>query len=213
MIYFVSGTDTDVGKSVATGFLARRLAARGMRVITQKLVQTGCAGIADDIKTHRKIMGIDFLPEDLDFTTCADVYAFPCSPHLAAEMEGKFFDYDAAARRTTLLASRYDAVLVEGAGGLMVPLSGDFLTIDYIAKYSLPLYLVASSKLGGLNHALLSLEACARRGIEVAGVVYNTHAAAPKVIEQSTADFIKKYLSKNMPLAEFIEMGDISGLL
>ena len=95
----------------------------------------------------------------------------------------------------------------------MVPLSDDFLTIDYVEKFGLPAFIVASSKLGGLNHALLSLEACARRKIKVAGVVYNTFGNAPQEIEKSSADFIKKYLSKNMPDAEFIEMPDISDLL
>ena len=209
MIYFISGTDTDVGKSVATGFLARRFAALGKRVITQKLVQTGCRGISEDILTHRKIMGVSLFLEDTDFTTCADVFDFPASPHLSAAMQGRVIDADAIAARSQILQSRYDVVLLEGAGGLMVPLSEDFLTIDYAKKFAPKTYLVASSKLGGLNHALLSLEACAAAGLEVVGVVYNTFAAAPGEIEKSTADFLKKYLSKKFPSAEFLTMGKI----
>ena len=67
--YFVTGIDTDAGKSIVTGVLARALSARGERVITQKFIQTGCDGLSEDIETHRRIMGIGLLPEDEDGTT------------------------------------------------------------------------------------------------------------------------------------------------
>lgn len=210
MVYFVSGTDTDVGKTVATGFLARRFAQRGLRVITQKLVQTGCEKISDDIVVHRKIMGIDLLPEDLDSTTCAYVFGYPASPHLAAALEGVRIDPAEITRRTRKLEELFDVVLLEGAGGLIVPLTDDLLTIDYAAEFAPETFLVVSSKLGGLNHALLSLEACRARGMRMKGVVYNTFADVPADITKSTADFIKKYLSKHFPSAEFITMPKIS---
>lgn len=210
MVYFVSGTDTDVGKTVATGFLARRFAERGLRVITQKLVQTGCEKMSDDIIAHRKIMGIDLLPEDLDSTTCAYVFKYPSSPHLAAALEHTRIDPAEITRRTRRLEESFDVVLLEGAGGLMVPLTDNLLTIDYAAEFAPDMFLVVSSKLGGLNHALLSLEACRARGIRISGVVYNTFADAPADITESTADFIKKYLSKHFPSAEFITMPKMS---
>ncbi len=210
MVYFISGTDTDIGKTVATGFLARRFAQRGMRVVTQKLVQTGCEKISEDIIVHRKIMGIDLLPEDLDSTTCAYAFKYPSSPHLAAALEGARIDPAEITRRTRRLEELFDVVLLEGAGGLMVPLADNLLTIDYAAEFAPDMFLVVSSKLGGLNHALLSLEACGARGIRVKGVVYNTFADAPAAITESTADFIKKYLSKYFPAAEFITMPKMS---
>lgn len=209
MVYFVSGTDTDIGKSIATGFLARRFADAGRRVITQKLVQTGCEKMSEDIIAHRKIMGIDLLPEDISGETCAYVFKYPASPHLSAQMENAEIDPAKIAAKTELLRRRYDVVLLEGAGGLAVPLSRNFTTLDYICKYSLPLYLVVSSKLGGLNHALLSLEACLRRNVFIAGVVYNMYPAAPQPIERSTADYIKAYLAKHSPETQFIEMGRV----
>lgn len=209
MVYFVSGTDTDVGKSVATGFLAKRFAQSGAKVITQKLAQTGCQGISIDIITHRKIMGIDLLPEDRTGVTCADVFDFPASPHLAAKMQNASIDIPAIARRTEVLAQHYDVVLMEGVGGLMVPLKDDFLVVDYISKYSLGTFLVVSSKLGSLNHALLCIEACLRRNISIAGIVYNTFAKAPKEIEESTAEYIKGYLSRYSPHTQFITMGRV----
>ena len=72
--YFVTGIDTDAGKSIVTGVLARALSARGERVITQKFIQTGCDGLSEDIETHRRIMGIGLLPEDEDGTTCPIVF-------------------------------------------------------------------------------------------------------------------------------------------
>ena len=92
------------------------------------------------------------------------------------------------------------------AGGLLVPLKKDFSTADYIVKNGIGLVLVVPSRLGSLNHALLSLEYCRARGINLAGIVYNTYPAAPKEIEDSTREYIKDYISKNFPDAEFWEM-------
>lgn len=80
-VFFISGTDTGIGKTVATAALARKLAEAGENPVTQKLVQTGCGGVSEDIIAHRKIMGSGLLPEDLDFTTCPYVLKYPASPH------------------------------------------------------------------------------------------------------------------------------------
>ena len=85
-IIFISGIDTDVGKTIATGFYANKLSAQGLSVMTQKLVQTGCQGIADDIQTHRKIQNLPLQQWDLDGTTCRHIFSYPCSPHLAAKL-------------------------------------------------------------------------------------------------------------------------------
>ena len=87
MIYFVSGIDTDAGKSVVTGLIARSLLHQGVNVITQKFIQTGCRGISEDILTHRRIMGIPVQDVDRDGTTCPYVMTYPASPHLAAEID------------------------------------------------------------------------------------------------------------------------------
>ena len=79
---FIGGIDTDIGKTYATGVLAKALYNRGLKVITQKLVQTGCEGIAEDIITHRDIMGMPLQALDKDGTTCPYVFSKPASPHL-----------------------------------------------------------------------------------------------------------------------------------
>src|SRR5690606_14474160 len=117
-------------------------------VITQKLVQTGCVGASDDILLHRRIMGCGLFDEDRDGHTMPALYAYPASPHLAARLEGRSLDLEAIDRATAHLCERYETVLVEGAGGLMVPLTEQLLTIDYVARRGWPLLLVTSGRLG-----------------------------------------------------------------
>ncbi|MDD5728854.1 MAG: ATP-dependent dethiobiotin synthetase BioD, partial [Victivallales bacterium] len=81
--YFIGGIDTDVGKTIVCGLLARYLRSAGISHISAKLVQTGCEDIADDIITHRKLEGIALLPEDRNQGTCPYIFKFPASPHLA----------------------------------------------------------------------------------------------------------------------------------
>jgi len=207
--YFITGIDTDIGKTVAVGWLARELAKCGKSVVTQKLIQTGCRGISEDILKHRKIMGIGVLPEDSDGTTCKYVMTYPASPHIACAIDNVVLDIPSIAANTEKLCAKFDMVLIEGAGGIMVPLTQDYLTIDYILDYRLPTFIVVSSRLGSLNHALLSLEICRMRGVELAGIIYNTFPKTAFEIEDSTRDFLKKYLSKNFPNAEFKEMSKI----
>ena len=90
--YFISGIDTNIGKSIITGILARELRKQGKNVITQKMVQTGNEGFSEDIEIHRKIMNIDFLDVDKDMTTAPEIFSYPCSPHLAAKIDKREID-------------------------------------------------------------------------------------------------------------------------
>ena len=130
MIYFVSGIDTDTGKSIITGLLARSLQKKGVRVVTQKFIQTGCTGISEDILKHREIMEIGPLEIDRDGTTCPYVMTYPASPHLAAEIDRVTLDTDRIAASSRKLDELYDIVLLEGAGGLYVPVTRDYFTIS-----------------------------------------------------------------------------------
>ena len=158
-VFFVSGMDTGIGKSYATGYIARDWTDKGIRTITQKFIQTGNQDVSEDIELHRRIMGVDFFPEDVERLTMPEIYSYPCSPHLAAEIDKRPIDFEKIEHATDILSERYDAVLLEGAGGLMVPLTRDLLTINYIAQHQLPLIFVVSGRLGSINHILLSLEA------------------------------------------------------
>jgi len=194
--YFISGIDTAAGKSVAAGMLAKYLISTGKKVITQKLVQTGCDGISEDIQTHRTIMGLPLLPEDASGLTCSYTFKFPASPHLAASLEKQVIDPAIITAATEHLAETYDIILIEGAGGISVPLNMDMLTADYLEQTQYPLILVCSGRLGSINHALLSLEVVRRRNIPVAGIIYNLFPAADPVITADTRQVLKRCLKR-----------------
>ena len=201
-VYFVSGIDTNIGKSYATGYLARKWNEAGIRTITQKLVQTGNEDVSEDIALHRRLMGTGWLREDDERLTMPEIFSYPCSPHLAAEIDRRPIDFDKIERATETLSERYDAVLLEGAGGLMVPLTRDLLTIDYIARHHYPLVFVTSGRLGSINHLLLSLEAADRRGIRLHTLVYNLFPEEDDaLIRQDTEEYIRHLLKEKYPEA------------
>lgn len=199
MNYFISGIDTDAGKSYCTGWFARKLMDEGKTVVTQKFIQTGNHGFSEDIELHRRLMGIEPLPEDLDHTTAPLIYSHPCSPQLAARLDNRPIPLDIIEKSTALLASRYDTVLIEGAGGLMVPLTDEFFTIDYVASRNLPLIFVVHGALGSINHAILSFGAIKSRGIVMPYVLYNTYFDSDPLIAEDTFAFIRRYLQRNFP--------------
>lgn len=207
-VYFVSGIDTDAGKSYATGVLAASMRGEGINVITQKFIQTGCrpGEVSEDIILHRKIMGTGLLPEDLDNTTCPVRLSYPASPDLAARLENRDVDLTEVERSTCKLLGKYDTVLIEGAGGLLVPVKGRYTVLDYIVERSLPLILVTNPGLGSVNHTLLSLEACRSRGAEVAVLLYNHWPVTSQEITDDTRRVLMDYTAGYFPECEFIEI-------
>lgn len=203
---FISGIDTDAGKSYCTAWLARRMAERGLSVVTQKFIQTGNVGRSEDIELHRRLCGTGMLPEDRDLTTSPVIFSYPASAQLAARLDGRDIDLSAIDRSRELLASRYDVVLIEGAGGLMVPVTDDFLTIDYAVTRKLPVALVTNGILGSINHTVLSLEAIAARGLELKYLLYNTYFDHDAVIAEDTRGFIARYLARHFPDTEMLEV-------
>ncbi len=206
---FVTGIDTDAGKTYATAWLAGLMTRQGLSVATQKFIQTGCTGSSEDIEAHRRLCGTGALPEDLDGTTAPIIFSYPASAQLAARIDGREIDLGLADRSTEILSGRYDRVLIEGAGGLMVPVTDDLFCIDYIASRKLPAVLVTNGVLGSINHTVLSLEAIASRGIELAAVVYNTHFDSDATIAADTFGFISRYTASHFPEAEVMKMPSI----
>lgn len=198
-VLFISGIDTNVGKTYATGILARQLAAEGHTVITQKMIQTGCTEISEDIEMHRQLMGIPFTEEDKAGLTCPYIFTYPCSPHMAAERDGRRIDLSVITRATQELQKHYEYVLLEGAGGLMVPNDFHSLAIDYIREQNYPLILVTSGKLGSINHTLLSLYACRQQDIQVDSVIYNLYPHTDQLIEDNTLEYLRQYLRREWP--------------
>ena len=199
-VYFISGIDTGIGKTYTTGYLAKLWNAQGTKTITQKLIQTGNFDISEDIEQHRKIMGMGWFPEDESKLTMPEIFTYPASPHLATKIDGREIDFQKIENSTEQLAEKYEIVLLEGAGGLMVPLTTDLLTIDYVAEKKYPVILVTSGRLGSINHTILSLEAIKSRGLELYAVAYNLKdESQDELISKDTAEYLKAYLAKHFP--------------
>lgn len=172
---FVTGTDTGVGKTRVATLLLRAFAHRGWRVVGMKPVAAGA---------HRSPQGL--CNDDVEALTGAsnvvasrdlvNPYCFepPLAPHLAAEMAGLPIRIELIARAYAALTTQADLVVVEGAGGLLVPLDADRDFADLAQALALPLVLVVGMRLGCLNHALLSADVASRRGLSLAAWVANT---------------------------------------
>ena len=209
MKYFVSGIHTDAGKSYCTGWFARRLMDEGKKVLTQKFIQTGNNDMSEDIEVHRRIMGTGYFPEDLDHTTAPLIFTHPCSPQLAARLDHRDIDLNVIDRSSETLEGKCDVLLIKGAGGLMVPITDDYFTIDYVADRHLPLIMVVNGSLGSINHAILSFEAIERRKIEMPYVLYNTHFDYDPLISEDTYNFISRYLAKHFPGCRMLNVPSI----
>lgn len=191
----IGGIDTDVGKTYVTGLFARHLLQLGHSVTTLKLVQTGCTGLSDDIQLHRKLMGQPLTDFDRDGTTCPYLFPFPASPLLSARMVGKTIEESVLDQAIATLQKRHQWLLVEGAGGLLVPLTVNLLLLDFYAARKMPMILVGSPRLGSINHIRLSLEAIKARDIPLLGLVYNLYGDHPKEIVQDTLLECRKALT------------------
>lgn len=204
-VHFVSGIDTDAGKTVCTGWLARELLKAGRKVATMKLVQTGCRDFSPDIALHRRIMGVE-LPEDGEGVTAPELYSYPASPHLSSKIDGRPLDLERIKDCAKTLAERYEVVLVEGAGGLMVPLTPALLTIDFACSMHWPFVFVGNGKLGSINHALLSLEAIAARKAVLSAFLFNDFNPVPDtIIEEDSRAYLYAHVRSHFPQALWLE--------
>ena len=205
-VIFITGIDTSVGKTYATGVLARSMKALGRSVTTMKMVQTGCEGISEDIEMHRRLMGIPLTDEDRMGLTCPYLFKYPCSPHMAAAMEKNEIIPFRISMNIEQMQQHYNQILIEAAGGLMVPLNFDMLTIEYIRERHYPVVLVTSGKLGSINHTLLSLFACAQYGIKILAVIYNQYPKIDAKIEENTYQYLERYISHNYPGTQLLTL-------
>ena len=168
---FVTGVDTGVGKTVFTCALAHALRLAGINVGVMKPFATGLprAGQykSEDVELLIKSSGVSD-PQEL-----VNPYYFeiPASPYMAAKKLEKTIDIDVVLSGFELLQSSHDVVLVEGIGGIMTPILKDYFVADLIKDLNLDSILVTSTKIGSVNHTLLTLDACKKYGIRIAGLV------------------------------------------
>jgi dethiobiotin synthetase len=166
--WFVTGTDTGVGKTAVACALARTLRSRGVDVGVMKPVETGVGSDGPlDALALRRAAGVGDPLEDV----CPQRFALPAAPSVAAEAEAREVDLDAIRAAAKRILGRHQQVIAEGAGGILVPLRRDFTMADLARELGLPLLVVARARLGTINHTLLTLDAAALRGLPVAGVV------------------------------------------
>ena len=171
---FIAGTDTAVGKTMVTAALAAWLRAAGYDVGVMKPVHTGCR------RPHSRrpppdsatLMRAASARDPIDLVTPYRLRR-PLSPLAAARAEGRSIDPERLRAAYRALIHRHQIVLVEGSGGLLVPLTASSTVADMIAAWKLPLIVVARAGLGTLNHTLLTIEAARRRGILIGGIILN----------------------------------------
>lgn len=165
---FVTGTDTNVGKTVVACALARGWRARGHRVAVMKPVETGVAGTPEDA-TKLRAAADD--PAALD-DVCPWRFAAPLAPSVAARAAGMPpVDVEALVALARKRAAAADRLLVEGAGGLLVPIVGRVTWAEVAARLGLPLLIVAANRLGTINHTALTARVAAAAGLDVRGFV------------------------------------------
>ena len=184
---FVTGTGTEVGKTVVAAVLARTLAGSGSRVAVFKPVVTGLEDSGEpDHELLRRAAGSDQSDEEI----APYRYGPPASPHLAAALAGEEIDPGRLRAAALAAAAGADELVCEGVGGLLVPLAADYTVRDLAVDLGLPVVVAAPPGLGTINHTLLTLEAARRAGLDVAMVVLTPWPGAPSPVEASNLETI-----------------------
>lgn len=191
----VTGTDTGVGKTVIAGAIANWFHRRGARVGVCKLAATGCIkrreGLVSEDAEYLAACADTRFPLDL---VCPQCYAEPLAPAVAAERAGRPLDWSAIQRSLTIMSGGSDVMIVEGIGGIMVPMDRQSTVLDIAVWLKLPVVIVAQPGLGTINHTLLTINTLRGGGVKVAGVVINRYPAEnPDVAEETNPRAIEKW--------------------
>lgn len=189
---FIAGTDTGVGKTIVTAGLAAALREEGLKTGVWKPVMSGALAneVESDAYRLHSISGVEDLPEEI----APLVFPEPLTPLLAAKAAGQELTMEQVLRGGQILKERHHFLLVEGAGGLAVPLTETEMMIDLAVLLGLPLLLVARAGLGTINHTLLSIWYARGKGVPVAGVILNeAEDPADDVSIATNASLIERY--------------------
>lgn len=197
-ILFVTGTDTGVGKTVVAAVLARRAVEAGRAVGYVKPVQTGLAldQSGSDADFVASVAGVDAV-ELLRFPD-------PLAPAVAAEIAGRPIDFHELVRRTRACADGVDLLLVEGAGGLLVPVTDTRTMADLADALDANLVVVARAGLGTLNHTALTVEAATQRNLTIDSLVVSAFPRDPGLTERTNLEQLRR-LGPRVEVVDFIE--------
>ncbi|MFT6046357.1 MAG: dethiobiotin synthetase [Arenicella sp.] len=161
--------------------------------------------ISADLAEHQRIANAQF--NTAEYSLHAPyLFKYPASPHLSASMEDIEIDCDHLEQQTRKLESQCEHLLIEGAGGLCVPLNDSTLMTDLVAKLGLPIVLVTSSKLGSINHTILSLDYCVQRDLDVRAIIYNEFLNKSQAIFKDSRKVLKRHAKKLVPNAEWFDL-------
>lgn len=190
--YFITGTDTDVGKTVVTSLLLSYLKNTGVDVFPYKPIQSGAILEdgklqAPDVQMYQRV-----LPQLQSEKACTYLLKKASSPHLAAKEEDVTFDVNSIIKNTVQLEAAHDLILVEGAGGAVVPIQGDYCMIDLMKDLQLPVILVGRAGLGTINHTVLTVMALQSANIHIEGILLNCIQTGDKTIEEDNAKVIER---------------------
>ena len=188
---FITGTDTGVGKTIVAAAIARLLKERGMKVGVMKPVTSGCSESAGKLVSEdAELLAWSAGRDPVDSDTAPYLLRAPIAPAVAASMEGVRIDFRRIREAYDRLAGCHDFMIVEGAGGLMVPLAGGLLVADLVAALNLPILVVARPGLGTVNHTVLTCFAAKNLGVTVQGVIINNYPEKPDRAEESAPHLI-----------------------
>jgi len=192
--FFITGTDTGVGKTLVGGGIAGALRRSGKRVGVLKPFESGCANLGGELVPEDALFlkNISGCTEDIE-VICPYRMEHPLAPGVAAEIEGVFIDLERVRSCFKALEEKYETVLVEGAGGLMVPVTSDLLTSDLIKMLGLPIIIVSRLSLGTINHTLLTVKHALACGISVAGIILNQITPENGKAEETNSGVIKRF--------------------
>jgi len=206
MNYFITGTDTGVGKTLASCTLLHGFAAQGKSVVGMKPVAAGCA----DDSQHEDVRQLRAASNVLASGGQINPYCFvqAVAPHLAARFVGIRINFARIVESFSELNAQADVVIVEGVGGFRVPLNDEQDSADLAVQLGLPVILVVGMRLGCLNHALLTAEAIAARGLTLAGWVANVPEAGMAMLNENIAALQQRIHAPLLGIVPYLEQPD-----
>lgn len=205
--FFITGTDTGVGKTIITAALIKAVGFIGLKACGMKPIETGCKTadsrqrsavsrkkrtlIPSDGIFLKKMAGID---DSIDLVTPIR-FESPLAPLPASEIEGREIDLNKIRAAYSELSKKYDVVITEGIGGLLVPIKRDYSVLDLARDFGLPILIVSRPGLGTLNHTLLTVQYAIKEGLTVAGIIVNYSQPPERTLAENTNPEVIKQIS------------------
>src|SRR3990167_5849163 len=206
---FITGTDTGVGKTVVAAGLALALKARGVKVGVMKPVATDCHGIENHLISFDAAYLMEAAENEFPHLVCPLRYRNALAPHVAAILEKREVDLPKIVKAFRELQKHYDFIIVEGIGGLLVPIAKDYFVSNLIREFRLPVMIVSRGGLGSINHTLLTIDAAIIRGFEIRGIIFNRIPTVNYSLAEITNPKVIHELSGVPILGSLPEMEDV----